>query len=82
LPAGLCADQALQQLAGINIERFGDACQRLHTHWASSAANRLLHERWGTEVEYDSLNRAGRSFSWDAPDGDGRVRYRVADPLA
>lgn len=38
----------------------------------------LLEKCWVTPDEHDRLNRAGRSFQWDAPDGDGWARYRMA----
>lgn len=40
--------------------------------------DRLLVKCWVTSDEHDRLNRAGRSFQWDAPDGDGWARYRQA----
>lgn len=48
--------------------------------------DRLLIKCWVTSDEHDRLNRAGKSYQWDAPDDDGRARYReagvVAHPLA
>jgi hypothetical protein len=38
----------------------------------------LLQKCWVTPTEHERLNRAGRSFQWDAPDGDGWARYRSA----
>ncbi|GAA1775286.1 hypothetical protein [Agromyces lapidis] len=38
----------------------------------------LLEKCWVTTDEHDRLNRAGRSFQWDAPDGDGWSRYTQA----
>ncbi|MFC5337910.1 hypothetical protein [Leucobacter denitrificans] len=40
--------------------------------------DRLLQKCWVTEEEHDRLNRAGRSFQWDAPNGDGWSRYKKA----
>ena len=40
--------------------------------------DRLLEKCWVTKDEHDRLNRAGRSFQWDAPDGDGWSRYGQA----
>lgn len=40
--------------------------------------DRLLVKCWVTSEEHDRLNRAGRSFQWDAPDGDGWARHRQA----
>jgi hypothetical protein len=36
----------------------------------------LLIKRWVTADERDRLNRTGRSFQWDAADGDGWSRYK------
>lgn len=44
--------------------------------------DRLLVKCWVTSEEHDRLNRAGRSFQWDAPDGDGWARYREAGVAA
>ncbi|MGZ0712319.1 hypothetical protein ACWPKO_28680 (plasmid) [Coraliomargarita sp. W4R53] len=44
--------------------------------------DRLLEKCWVTAEEHDRLNRAGRSFQWDAPDGDGWSRYRAAEVVA
>lgn len=47
-----------------------------------SIFNQLLQKCWVTKDEHDRLNRAGRSLQWDAPDGDGWARYRLADVVA
>jgi len=47
-----------------------------------SIFDRLLVKCWVTGDEHDRLNRAGRSFQWDAPDGDGWARYRQAGVIA
>ncbi|MEV7618913.1 hypothetical protein AB0N59_02135 [Microbacterium sp. NPDC089321] len=47
-----------------------------------SLFNRLLVKCWVTKDEHHRLNRAGRSLQWDAPDGDGWARYRLADVVA
>lgn len=47
-----------------------------------SIFDRLLVKCWVTGDEHDRLNRAGRSFQWDAPDGDGWSRYRQAGVTA
>lgn len=47
-----------------------------------SIFNQLLQKCWVTKDEHDRLNRAGRSLQWDAPDGDGWARYRLADVIA
>ncbi|MEV8172670.1 hypothetical protein [Microbacterium sp. NPDC077486] len=47
-----------------------------------SIFDRLLVKCWVTKDEHDRLNRAGRSLQWDAPDGDGWARYRLADVAA
>lgn len=47
-----------------------------------SIFDRLLVKCWVTGDEHDRLNRAGRSFQWDAPDGDGWSRYRQAGVIA
>lgn len=47
-----------------------------------SIFDRLLVKCWVTKDEHDRLNRAGRSLQWDAPDGDGWARYRLADVIA
>lgn len=44
--------------------------------------DRLLVKCWVTSEQHDRLNRAGRSFQWDAPNGDGWARYRVAGVTA
>jgi len=38
----------------------------------------LLVKCWVTPEEHDLLNRAGQSLQWDAPNGDGWARYRLA----
>ncbi len=38
----------------------------------------LTQKCWVTKDEHDLLNRAGASFQWDAPEGDGWARYRRA----
>lgn len=40
--------------------------------------DRLLVKCWVTKHEHDRLNRAGRSAQWDAPNGDGWLRYELA----
>jgi len=47
-----------------------------------SVFDRLLVKCWVTADEHDRLNRAGRSLQWDAPDGDGWSRYKLADVTA
>lgn len=47
-----------------------------------SIFDRLLVKCWVTADEHDRLNRASRSFQWDAPDGDGWARYGQADVVA
>jgi hypothetical protein len=47
-----------------------------------SIFDRLLVKCWVTADEHDRLNRTGRSFQWDAPDGDGWSRYRQAGVTA
>lgn len=47
-----------------------------------SIFDRLLVKCWVTKDEHDRLNRAGRSLQWDAPDGDGWARNRLADVIA
>lgn len=47
-----------------------------------SIFDHLLQKCWVTKDEHDRLNRAGRSLQWDAPDGDGWARYRLADVVA
>lgn len=47
-----------------------------------SIFDRLLQKCWVTKDEHDSLNRAGSSLQWDAPDGDGWSRYRQAGVVA
>ncbi|UYO95645.1 hypothetical protein OED01_08430 [Microbacterium sp. M28] len=47
-----------------------------------SIFDQLLQKCWVTKDEHDLLNRAGRSLQWDAPDGDGWARYRLADVVA
>lgn len=47
-----------------------------------SIFDRLLQKCWVTTDEHDRLNRAGRSLQWDAPDGDGWARYRLAEVVA
>lgn len=47
-----------------------------------SIFDQLLVKCWVTKDEPDRLNRAGRSLQWDAPDGDGWARYRLADVVA
>lgn len=47
-----------------------------------SIFDRLLVKCWVTPDEHVRLNRAGRSFQWDAPDGDGWSRYRQAAVVA
>jgi len=47
-----------------------------------SVFDRLLVKCWVTADEHDRLNRAGRSMQWDAPDGDGWTRYRLAGVTA
>lgn len=43
-----------------------------------SVFDRLLVKCWVTPAEHDLLNRAGRSLQWDAPNGDGWARYKLA----
>lgn len=40
--------------------------------------DQLLEKCWVTSEEHDRLNRAGRSYQWDAPNGDGWSRYKEA----
>lgn len=47
-----------------------------------SIFDRLVEKCWVTADEHDRLNRAGRSFQWDAPNGDGWSRYRAAGVVA
>lgn len=44
--------------------------------------DQLLQKCWVTPEEHERLNRAGRSLQWDAPDGDGWARYRIAQVVA
>ncbi len=48
--------------------------------------DQLLLKCWVTAEEHERLNRIGPSFQWDAPNGDGWARYRMAgvkaQPLA
>lgn len=44
--------------------------------------DQVLQKCWVTNEEHDRLNRAGASLQWDAPDGDGWARYRLADVVA
>lgn len=41
--------------------------------------DRLLQKCWVTQEEHDRLNQAGSSLQWDAPNGDGWVRYEQAE---
>lgn len=43
-----------------------------------SIFDRLLEKCWVTKEEHDRLNRAGRSLQWDAPNGNGWLRYERA----
>jgi hypothetical protein len=47
-----------------------------------SIFDQLLVKCWVTPDEHDRLNRAGRSLQWDAPNGDGWARYRLAGVTA
>ncbi|WP_101847489.1 hypothetical protein [Zhihengliuella sp. ISTPL4] len=47
-----------------------------------SIFDQLMRKCWVSKDEHDRLNRAGRSLQWDAPDGDGWARYRLADVVA
>lgn len=47
-----------------------------------SILDQLMRKCWVSKDEHDRLNRAGRSLQWDAPDGDGWARYRLADVVA
>lgn len=47
-----------------------------------SIFDRLLVKCWVTNEEHDRLNRAARSYQWDAPNGDGWARYRKAGVMA
>lgn len=44
--------------------------------------DQVLQKCWVTNEEHDRLNRAGASLQWDAPDGDGWARYRLAEVVA
>lgn len=40
--------------------------------------DQLLEKCWVTKDEHDLLNRAGSSMQWDAPNGNGWLRYEQA----
>jgi hypothetical protein len=41
--------------------------------------DQLLEKCWVTKEEHDRLNSADKSMQWDAPNGDGWARYKLAN---
>ena len=42
----------------------------------------LLEKCWVTKEQHDRLNGAAKSMQWDAPNGNGWVRYELANVIA
>ena len=42
----------------------------------------LLEKCWVTKEQHDRLNSAAKSMQWDAPNGNGWVRYELANVIA